>query len=182
MRREVQRLFFALWPQAGLRRRIVAATTRLEADHRTGGRRLRPEHFHLTLRFLASFAPVPESLVDAAIAAAGDVRVPAFELSLDRAGTFGGKRVRWLGPSCAPPGLGALWQALGLALDGRNVPCETGPESAWTPHVTILRGLRRALPASAIPPLSWTADGFVLIRSQSSDPGYEVLQHWWLDD
>ena len=181
-RHEVQRLFFALWPDAALRQRVAAATARLAASQGIGGRRLRPDRYHLTLQFLGSFDPLPEAVVDAAMVAADDVRGAGFTLTLDRSGSFGGKRVGWLGPTRMPPGLQAFWQALGLALDRHGVPRESSAASPWTPHVTVVRGLRRVLPAVEIAPLAWPVDGFVLIRSQYDGTGYTVLQHWRLGE
>lgn len=179
--RELHRLFFALWPDAALRRRIADATTRLVDEHDTRGRRLRPDRYHLTLQFLGDFDSLPESLIDAAIVAADDVRVAAFELLLDRAGSFGGTRVGWLGPTRVPSGLQALWQDLGLALDRHGVPHPSNAASTWTPHVTVLRGMRRPM-VPTIPPLAWSVRGFVLIHSRPGPGDYVVLQQWRLLD
>lgn len=179
-RREVQRLFFALWPGAAVRRAIAAATRKLEATHRIGGRPLSPARYHLTLQFLGDFAPQAQSVIDAAIVAVDDVRMPGFELQLDRSGSFGGRRVGWLGPSRAPPALQALSTALGQALDRHGVPRENDGPGPWIPHVTVLRGMHAALPALDIPPLAWAVDGFVLVRSQPGHAGYDVLQQWVL--
>lgn len=184
-RRAVHRLFFALWPDAALRRRIDATTAQLAAAQGIRGRRLRPQRYHLTLRFLGDFDPLPEAVIDAAMVAADEVRVAAFDLRLDRAGSFGG-RVGWLGPAGLPPGLHALWAALGLALDRHGLAYESdagarssaGP--AWTPHVTVMRGMRPVLAGSDITPLPWPVDRFVLIRSQPGDAGCTVLGRWTL--
>ncbi len=180
--RELHRLFFALWPDAALRRQIADATTRLAQVQDTRGRRLRPDRYHLTLQFLGDFAPLPESVIDAAIVAADDVRAAAFDLPLDRVGSFGSTRVGWIGPVRTPPGLQALWEALGLALDRHDVPHPSNAASTWTPHVTVLRGLRRPLAATAIPPLAWSVRGFVLIHSQPGQGDDAVLQRWRLLD
>ena len=179
-RREVQRLFFALWPGAAVRSAIAAATRRLEAAHRIGGRPLAPARYHLTLQFLGDFDPRAQSVIDAAIIAADEVRMRRFELRIDRSGSFGGRRVGWLGPARVPPGLQGLSTALGQALDRHGVPREGDGAGPWIPHVTVLRGMRGALPALEIAPLEWAVDGFVLIRSQPGHAGYDVLQHWAL--
>lgn len=180
--REAHRLFFALWPDATLRQRIAEATTRLAAARATHGRRLRPQRYHLTLQFLGDFNPLPPSLIDDAIAAADDVRSVVFEMALDRAGSFGGTRVGWLGPTSTPPGLLALREALGLALDRYSVPHPSSAVATFTPHVTILRGMRQPLPAIAIPSLAWPVGGFVLIHSRPGQGDYTVLRHWKLRD
>ena len=179
-RREVQRLFFALWPDAAVRRAIAAATRQLEAGCRIGGRPLAPARYHLTLQFLGDFDPQAQSVIDAAIVAADDVRMRCFELQLDRSGSFGGRRVGWLGPARAPAGLQDLSTALGQALDRHGVPREGEGPGPWIPHVTVLRGMHRSLPALDVPPLAWAVDGFVLVRSTPGGAGYDVLQHWAL--
>jgi len=177
--RERQRLFFALWPGTAVRRQIAHTTTRLAEAQQTRGRRLRPDRYHLTLQFLGDFDAVPEALIDAAIIAADDIRVMGFELLLDRAGSFGGARVGWLGPTVVPPGLHALWEALGQSLDRHDVPHPSNGASEWVPHVTVLRGMRRPM-SPGIEAIRWPVEGFVLIRSQSGPEGYAVLQHWKL--
>ena len=179
-RREVQRLVFALWPGAAVRRAIAAATRQLEATHRIGGRPLPPVRYHLTLQFLGDFDPRAQSVIDAAIVAADDVRMHGFELRIDRSGSFGGRRVGWVGPARVPAGLQALSTALGQALDRHGVPRERDGPGPWIPHVTVLRGMHAGLPALDIPPLAWAVDGFVLVRSQRGHAGYEVLQQWAL--
>lgn len=175
-RHEVHRLFFALWPDPALRQRIEDATTRLAEAHGIHGRRMQPERYHLTLQFLGDFEGRPQSVIDDAIAAADSVRSAEFDLSLDQAGNFGGTKVGWLGPASMPAGLQQLWDALGLALAKRGVK----PKSAatLTPHVTVLRNMRQPLAVTAIPPLAWSVEGFVLIESHVGKGAYTQLRHW----
>lgn len=169
----VQRLFFALVPPSALRQRIAAAAADVERAHPSGGRLLKPERYHLTLRFLGDFDPLPPSLPDIARAAGDAVPPSRFELLLDHAGSFGRGGVRWLGgPPCA--GLQALWQDLGdaLARQGLRVGGET-----FTPHLTIARHARAALGRTAVDPIPWPVDGFALVLSRPGRP-YEILQRW----
>jgi len=169
----VQRLFFALLPDAPLRARIAAVAADLAHAHAAGGRLLVPERYHLTLNFLGDFLPLPPALVDSVCAAADDVRMAAFDLTLDRAGSFAGSRVWWLGTSQALPAQ-ALWRSLGDALVRRGVRAQPG---AFTPHLTIVRDARHALAPCAIDPLQWRVDGFALVRSRPGRP-YDILQRW----
>ena len=70
------RLFFALWPDPALRKRIATTVAGLERDNAPGGRRLNPDRYHLTLQFLGDFQPLRQSVVDAAIVAADSMRLP----------------------------------------------------------------------------------------------------------
>jgi 2'-5' RNA ligase len=175
------RLFFALWPDAALRTRIATVVAGLERDHAPGGRRLDPDRYHLTLQFLGDFHPLRQSVLDAAIAAAGTVQSPAFELALDCAGSFPGARVGWLAPGAMPAALQALWDSLAGALAGARVQVKAAP--VFSPHLTVLRGMRNPLPPTPIEPLRWPVSEFVLVDSVSgAHPAYRLPGRWPLQD
>lgn len=171
---ETHRLFFALWPDDALRARIAATAAQLEDEHAPGGRRLKPERYHVTLQFLGDFRPVPERLREDAMAAAASVRSPAFELALDCAGSFSGANVWWLGSQSTPDGLRVLWDALGHALAQRGVPVRSG--GSFVPHLTIQRDVRRHL-STPVAMLPWHVREFVLLDSHSGRP-YDLLGRW----
>ena len=175
------RLFFALWPDAALRRRIATTVAGLERDNAPGGRRMNPDRYHLTLQFLGDFQPLRQSVLDAAIVAAGSIRVPRFDLVLDLAGSFPKAGVCWLGASTAPETLQELWNELGRALTGARVQVRSA--ATFSPHLTVLRDIRKPLPPTAIPPLPWPVREFVLVDSVSGvHPAYRVLGRWPLED
>lgn len=176
--RQLHRLFFALLPDQAIRRGIADTTARLVSAHAIRARRVPPERYHLTLKFLGDFAPRPQTIIDSAIAAGDSVRSAAFEMQLDRSGCFGGGRVGWLGPTGMPEGLDQLWHALGNALADLHVPMKS--EATFTPHVTVLRGMRPPLPSGAIPPLSWSADAFAFFESLPGKGTYTILHRWSL--
>lgn len=171
----MHRLFFALSPRSDLRERVADTAAALEREHAPGGRRLKPERYHVTLQFLGDFHPVPERLVEDAQAAASSVRASAFELSLDCVGSFRGANVWWLGSQAVPDGLRTLWDSLGHALMQRRVPVKSS--GGFVPHLTIQRAVRRHLPPTPITPLSWRVDEFVLFDSRPGRP-YDVLGRW----
>jgi 2'-5' RNA ligase len=175
----VHRLFFALSPDAALRQQIAEASTQLEREHASGGRRLNPDRYHLTLQFLGDFQPLRPSVVDAARQAADSVRLPAFEISLDHAGSFPGSNVWWLGTHGMAPGLQALWDALGAALARAGVQVKSSQRFA--PHLTIRRDVRRQIEPVAIGPLHWAVRDFVLFDSRPGQP-YEELHRQRLQD
>jgi len=168
---DVQRLFFALVPPPALRDRIAAAAAAVERAHPSGGRMLKPDRYHLTLRFLGDFDPLPPSLADAARAAGDAVPLRPFELLLDHAGSFGRNGVRWLGGP-GSDALQALWRDLGDALARRGVRLPR--ETSFAPHVTIARAARAPLGRTPIDPLSWPVDGFALVLGRPGRP-YEIL-------
>lgn len=171
------RLFFALWPDAALRKRIATTVAGLERDNAPGGRRLNPDRYHLTLQFLGDFQPLRQSVLDAAIVAAGSVRLPPFDLVLDLAGSFPKAGVCWLGASTAPETLQQLWDELGRALTSARVQVRSAP--TFSPHLTVLRDIRKPLPPTPIQPVPWSVREFVLVDSVSGiHPAYRLLGRW----
>lgn len=176
-----QRLFFALWPDAPTRQRLVAAVAALRARHATAGRWLDPARYHLTLHFLGDFAPLAPALVAQVCAAAQAVDAPAFALRLDQAGSFASRdHPWWLGCGAPPPALFELWRQLDSALDRAGVPRESCRD--FVPHLTVLRRARLALPVTELEPLVWPVDAFVLVASAAGSTAghYRLLRRFAL--
>ena len=170
-----QRLFFALWPDAALRRAISDLAVALPMPR--GARATRAERYHLTVWFLGDFDPLSDPVLAAIRSAADSVRAQCFELSLDRVDRFAGSRVGWLGPSSVPDALTALHDALGVALQSAGVPQKAA--TAFVPHITVQRNVRIPLPAMDIPALVWEVRDFVLVQSVpgSAEP-YRIAGTW----
>lgn len=169
------RLFFALWPDDGVRARIDAAAAAIEREHRPGGRRLRRDRLHLTVQFLGDFAPLPDAVADAARDAASRIDVEAFVLTLDCAGGFRGSRVGWLGCRQCPPPLHALHDVLGRALAATGLPADT--RAGFTPHVTVQRDVHAPFARMPVAPIEWPVREFVLIDSRAGE-GYVRIGRW----
>jgi 2'-5' RNA ligase len=168
-----KRLFLALWPDEPTRIAVAAAGEAAAAAAGIRGRRTPFERIHLTLLFLGDVDPAGEERIRAV---ADAVRSPAFDLTLDQAGSFPRSRVLWIGARQAPEPLTQLWLALrdGLA----DVAAEHNRE-ALAPHVTCYRDIDRPVPMAPIPPIRWRADGFVLVHSTLGTPHqYHVVSHW----
>lgn len=159
---DARRLFFALWPDPVLKAAIAgAARTPARA---VSGRRVRDEHLHLTLLFLGNVDAAAEARLAEAAAA---VRADAFDLALDRVGSFFRARVLWVGPSQAPPALGELRRQLEAAATQAGVPFDPKP---LVPHLTCYRDVRKALEPAAIEPLRWPVRAFALVHSAGGPP------------
>jgi 2'-5' RNA ligase len=171
-------LFFALQPNEDVRTAIAAESGRLAHERAPRGRWIKPHRYHLTLQFLGTHARLPDALVGAALAAGERVRVPAFEFTLDRAGSFASRSTPWwLGCSRIAEGLAALHASIATELRGED--CRIRHEEDFAAHVTILRGSDRALPPVPIAPIEWPVDGFVLIDSRLGvESRHEVLRRW----
>lgn len=168
----LRRVFFALWPDDGLRSRLAAVANDMAAD----GRLVPAEHLHLTLAFPGT---VSTEVVAGLISRAEGIEGPPLHLRLDRVGYFPRPRVAWLGPSEVPSEL----EALAAWLRGICRDCGLRMEDRpFRPHVTLRRFVSRFEPAS-IEPLDWSADRVVMIESgRGGHPGaYRVLRSWTLE-
>lgn len=166
-----RRLFFALWPDNALR----AAAARLGERLPQGlGRVQRPDQLHVTLVFLGA---VPARRLAEVRAAADEVRGAAITLELDRLEHWREPKVLCLVASVVPPALADLVAALRSSLARRQFPGDT---RAYRPHLTLARKVASFEAGQALPPLTWTADSFMLVESVSgsADSRYLPLTSW----
>lgn len=174
------RLFFALWPGDAVRASCAQAARDLKIRMQPSGYLSAPDRYHITLLFLGDHvAPLKEA---AALQAAASVRAAPFELTLDHAGSFRNNRQIpwWLGAREPPAALQALYEQLRESMVRAGV---TPDRMRFVPHLTVLRDPRMTLPVTAIRPVTWQVDEFVLIRSHVDQQPmtYEVLGRWPLD-
>lgn len=166
------RLFFALWPDEGVRTQMGRWTQELHAV--CGGRAMRRENLHVTLAFLGNVEEARVAEVERAV----DAVVPrAVSLVLDTPGYWKHNRIVWAGASSAPQELESFVAELRGALTISGIAFDA---KAFVSHVTLLRDGRepRALPA--LNPIEWKCDGFALVRSVAPARGseYRVLKAW----
>jgi 2'-5' RNA ligase len=168
----VARVFFALWPDEPARAKLAALAGRVADEG--GGRPVPAANLHLTLAFLGD---VPEDRVGAAKRVASGIRGPAFELALDRLGSFRRAGVGWAGPSCPPGELAGVQSALERALRSAGFVLEERP---FAPHLTLARKLVRPVAAMAIDPVAWRVWGFALVESTRGKSAYAQVAGWEL--
>lgn len=170
---EIQRLFFALWPDEETREQVWRLSARV--DGRTG-KRVARENLHITLNFLGSVTEAQRLCVEGS---ADRVRGTPFTLILDRLGYWRRPKVLWLSGQSPPPLLDLVRQLNGC-LPGCGLAQEDRPFQA---HLTLMRKVRRAPQPIEVPPIPWGVGGFVLVRSDTRPEGvrYEVLRRWPLD-
>lgn len=171
------RLFFALVPDEALRSRFSEAASSLRDQFGATGSWTNPARYHLTLRFLGEAPELRQPLLEAAVRAASQVSLPAFDLVLDRAASFPGSRPPWV-LLCREPATGvrALAQALADIGDRR-----IRAEQDFVPHLTVLRHADQALPEQAIGAIRWPVAEFQLLHSRpGQDHAYEELGRWRL--
>ncbi len=162
------RLFFALWPNGGIRTALNHTGKWLH--HHWDGRRMLPETLHLTLAFLGR---TPVDQLNALTASVDAIEAHAFELTLDQPGHWHQNRIGWLGPSQPPPQLGELVSALNTAIQQSDIAYDARP------HVTLLRNTAGG-EVHACEPVRWPVSDFVLVSSRTEAEGarYEVIQRW----
>ncbi|KQY52365.1 RNA 2',3'-cyclic phosphodiesterase [Lysobacter sp. Root494] len=174
----VHNVFFGLMPDDATRERMLETVESLRTAHDPQGRWLKPVRYHMTLHFLGTFSELPEDRIEAAIRAAEGLRAPAFDLVLDRAGSFSGG-IGWLGCARTEPTLQQLWDELRQALAREHV--STKGHARFTPHVTVLRDSRKTMPDVPIEPVRWPVRELMLIDSQLGDHNeYRSLGRWRL--
>jgi 2'-5' RNA ligase len=166
----------ALWPDDALRHRIAEVAT---ACRVSGGRAVPRANWHITLAFLGSLDGETRRCMERV---ADAMRVPAFELWLDRLGFWprpGG--ILWLGTSQPPEALVRLATHLCDGISSCSVERDRRPFHA---HLTLMRRVERAVRLDPPTPLCWPVADFVLCESVT-DPGgarYRVLERWALGE
>ncbi|HEV7267488.1 MAG TPA: RNA 2',3'-cyclic phosphodiesterase [Falsiroseomonas sp.] len=124
------RLFVALALPALVKTQLAAL-----AGGIPGARWVRPENYHLTLRFIGEIEPWRAEEVDAALAA---IRAPRFDLALAGVGTFekGGRIQSLYVPAERSEGLARLQAKVETALQRTGLEPE---RRRFAPHVTLAR-------------------------------------------
>jgi 2'-5' RNA ligase len=168
MKSDTLRLFFALDCPPELAEAIVTWRDSLQLS----GRPVATANLHLTLAFLGQ---QPRARVPELLSLAASLRVPAFELHLDRLVRRRNGLV-YLAPSQPVDGLQDLAQALRDALLAAGIGLENRPFLA---HLSLLRHCPW-LPPEASPSFDWSATHFALFASEprGRDTNYRQLQQW----
>lgn len=175
-RPEQARVFFALWPDEGVRAGLHRAA--LDGAKRFGGRATARESLHLTLAFIGDVPP--DDLPRLHEAAAG-VEGEPFRLTLDRLGFWGHNRILWAGSGDAVAGLTRLAHSLAERLQDAGYASGIKTGRPFVPHITLVRNVSDRHPElPALTPMDWACDEFVLVRSRLSSRGaaYETIGHW----
>jgi 2'-5' RNA ligase len=178
---ETARVFFALWPDAGVRRALVKAAGILHGRH--GGRQTRPDSIHLTLVFVGQ---VDVQHIPGLLAMAEAMRVASFDVEFDTAECWRHNHIGCLGASRTPENLLALVEELESGLKTMGIPFDRRP---YKPHITLLRKAdcrkgydfgEETKKSPALQPVGWPARDFVLVKSSLRPDGtrYEELGRW----
>jgi len=155
---DTNRLFFALWPDDKTRQ-ALSQTFLSSAYAKAEGQSFNFLNLHLTLHFLGNVTADKYSCV---IKAAENVKFNKFNLSLDTFGVFEKAKVLWLGLSDIPEELTQLHCHLAQALTVCDYRAE---DRAFTPHVTLMRKIKKIELEECEQVINWSVDKFALIES-----------------
>jgi len=179
---ERHRLFFALLPDERVLDDIMRVASLLKSTYHPRGKWMPVDMLHMTLIFLGDFpALASDAVVVHALSSGDDVSMPGFELTLDSASSFSGRRPPWvLRGDKSREALMPFWRALGTALATGGF--RTPPEADFVPHVTVLRDADKPLDGFEIKPIRWQVRDFALMHSRmGKEREYVVLRRWSLD-
>ena len=163
------RYFFALWPDAYVRERIIA----YRSTAAPAGKLTRTQNLHITLLFLGM---LNTNQVAAVISAAMNIKRPDFSLKLNQYGHFRKSKVCWLGMQKIPELLVLLHNDLLACVQKIPLSVDCRP---YHPHLTLAR---KSPPVKkrTIAPIDWSVKQFVLIESTDTPDGvhYRVIKNF----
>ena len=170
--KQIQRLFFALWPDEELRQQIKHHSKVLLRHG--GGRPVALGNIHITLAFLGNVDASQQACVEKV---ADRIQCPEFRLTLDQAGHWSRPRVLWIGAGEIPDTLLTLVADLCKGIRNCGLELDSRPYRA---HLTLMRKVNRAPTELNIQPVDWQLNRFVLVKSTTLPEGvkYEVVKEW----
>lgn len=170
---KTRRVFFALWPDDGVRKQLVN-TFNASPQSKLNGHLIRPENLHITLHFIGNVSEEKLTCLDEA---ARTVSVEPFELQIDRYGHFYKAKIFWMGCHQIPPVLYQLHQQLGESLSDCDYQIEKRP---YAPHVSMMRKLTKPGELTNFTSIDWQVNDFVLVESITRSEGveYKVIRKY----
>jgi 2'-5' RNA ligase len=171
-REKRKRLFFAIWPDPGVRKSLVGI-----ASHslKRRGRAVPVENLHLTLAFLGAVTAARQRCMENV---ADGLAAEAFKLVFTQLGYWQRPRVIWSGCEATPEALLVLVEGLRAGMLHCGLEPETRPYRA---HMTLARKASVAPTFGAShDPVEWRVRDFHLVESKTLSSGarYEILRTW----
>jgi 2'-5' RNA ligase len=176
----MERLFFAVHPDADAALRIAALVQSLRRPLGLRSRAIGGERSHVTLLFVGSWAQPPDGLVQKlqqAGSAAALTDVASFELHFDRVASFNrrpsNRPIVLLSDPASP--VAKLHARLAEELRSRDVPFDSS--TAYTPHLTLMYDDAKVDP-QPVEGIGWTVREFALMQSLVGRSTHRVLGRW----
>ncbi len=185
IKEETARVFFAIWPDTAVQKRLDGLATQLENS--CGGRKVRAENIHLTLVFLGD---VKVNRLDTLCQIASEVQregVKAFDFAVDEVRNWKHNNITYAGLSKPPHELLNLVSTLQGILSDEGFSFD---RQSYVPHITLVRKAKCPVPSSepgiglpsGVQPVFWSACEWVLVKSgqASGGSGYTPIGRWSL--
>jgi RNA 2',3'-cyclic 3'-phosphodiesterase len=168
------RLFFALWPDADMRRQLAEVAAKLTLPSLSP---LVPSaNYHLTVAFLGE---VERARVAHLLKIGAAQRVPCFTVSLDATEFWARPKIVVTATQNIPLGLHSLWAGLHEATRLHHF-ADSGERPPLRAHITLARKVAQAPVLQAMSPLKWSVSSFSLICSETggTHSAYTVVGTW----
>lgn len=170
---DTARVFFALWPQPAIQRKLHGLAKTYQAQ--CGARVMRTETLHMTLQFIGNIKAAQLSkLIKAADRISG---MPPFTLELNTLSFWKHNRIGYATLKSDTPALKALVSALQQNLANENIALDS---TKFSPHVTLFRNVEHILVPQDFAPVTWQVNSFVLVESVTTNQKseYRILREW----
>ena len=172
------RLFLAIFPARATAERLAAFAAAQCAHYGLRGKPLATDRFHVTLFHLGDSVGLRPDVVEAARAAAAQVRAAPFEVVFDQVTSFDAHREKSPFVLTADHGnepLHAFQTELGARLREAGLGrCVT---TGFRPHLTLAYD-RRVIAPESLAPIAWRAEEFVLVHSLLGQTRHIPLARW----
>jgi 2'-5' RNA ligase len=174
----VDRLFFALLPDAAAKIRLVRLTDWLREQHGLTGTAVGTKRLHVSLHHLGDYPGLPDDLVALAQRAAESIATGPFPVEFDQVTSFRRRPATFPVVLRASQGLAALetfhWM-LGEALKREKLGTVLRP--SFTPHVALFYD-KLLVPKQAVDTVAWEAKDLVLVHSLVGRTQHKILGTW----
>lgn len=163
--RATDRLFFAVFPEPAVARRIAMLGEELRCRHALKGKVLAAERLHVSLQLVGDYAGVPDEIVAAAAKVAATIQRSAFTATFKSAVSLRGRADNQpfvLRGNDGVIALTMLQQALGEAMDKAGLGRAPAHHA---PHLTLMYGDRFVAEQALEQEICWAVHEFVLVHS-----------------
>ncbi|RZJ01991.1 MAG: 2'-5' RNA ligase [Brevundimonas sp.] len=178
----LQRLFFAVKPDAETAGRISALGDQLKRAEGLSGKAIKTERLHITLIHVGDWDGLPKGVVDDCQRVGEATDAGAFEVAFDRAQSFSGatgnRPYVLLGNETDLAAVKSFRADLLRRLASVGVKPKSNLQ--FNPHVTLLYDPKLA-PERAVEPIRWRARDLLLIHSEIGLNKYHELGRWPLE-
>lgn len=166
------RVFLALFPDPPMQRQLSLQANQLEPV--CGGRKIRPQHLHLTLLFIGNIAVTRIETLKQAMAT---INAKPFEIAFDTVCYWKHNQIVSLQAANVPAELMALVSTLKIALTDNGF---TFDNRDYQPHITLIRNAAHAIQNHHIQPIPLVAAKWLLVQSKPvrNHVDYVPLGRW----